>query len=68
MGNAQARSQLGALYATGHCVPLDRARAYNWFSLAVRAASGHNIWIERNRQMLWEQMTEAEKARALGAQ
>jgi hypothetical protein len=68
MGNAQARSQLGALYATGHCVPLDRARAYNWFSLALRASSGHSIWVERNRQMLWDQMTESEKARALGAQ
>ena len=68
MGNAQARSQLGALYATGHCVPLDRARAYNWFSLALRASSGHSIWVERNRQMLWDQMTESERARALGAQ
>jgi len=68
MGNAQARSQLGALYATGHCVPLDRARAYNWFTLALRASSGHSVWVERNRQMLWDQMTESEKARALGAQ
>jgi TPR repeat protein len=68
MGSTQACSQLGTLYATGHCVPLDRARAYNWFSLALTAASGHNIWIERNRRMVWDQMTDSEKARALGAQ
>jgi hypothetical protein len=62
LGNAEARSQLGAMYATGHCVPLDRARAYQWFSLAAEAANGRNVWIERNREMLWSKMTDAEKA------
>jgi hypothetical protein len=62
LGNAEARSQLGAMYATGHCVPLDRARAYQWFSLAAEVANGRNVWIERNREMLWSKMTDAEKA------
>lgn len=62
-GSAMARSKLGGLYATGNCVPLDRARAYNWFTRA-REAGDHNIWIERNLSMLWNEMTPEEKARA----
>jgi hypothetical protein len=62
-GNASARSKLGGLYATGHCVALDRAEAYNWFTLA-REAGAKNVWIDRNREMLWSQMTPDEKARA----
>ena len=31
MQNPQAFSHLGALYATGECVPMDRAVAYAWF-------------------------------------
>jgi hypothetical protein len=62
-GNTTALSKLGGLYATGNCVPLDRARAYNWFTKA-RAAGDHNVWIERNMSMLWNAMTPEEKARA----
>ncbi|MFB3918205.1 MAG: tetratricopeptide repeat protein [Terriglobales bacterium] len=65
MGNAKARSQLGGLYATGHCVPLDRAQAYGWFSLAADVSPGRNIWLERSRNMLWSQMTESERQRAI---
>ncbi len=61
-GNATASSKLGGLYATGNCVPLDRARAYNWFTRA-RQAGDHNIWTERNMSMLWAAMTPEEKAR-----
>ncbi len=64
MSNPKAYSQLGALYATGHCVPLDRARAYNWFTKSKNAGST-SIWVDQNRQMLWSQMTPAEKERAL---
>lgn len=64
-GNADARSKLGALYATGHCVSMDRAEAYNWFTLA-REAGSKNVWVERNREMLWSQMTPAERERTLG--
>jgi hypothetical protein len=63
-GSPDARSKLGGLYATGNCVRLDRAEAYNWFTLA-RDAGSRSVWLERNRQMLWDQMTQAEKARVL---
>lgn len=63
-GNAMARSRLGGLYATGHCVPLDRAEAYNWFTLS-RDAGGNNVWVQRNREILWTKMTADEKARAM---
>jgi TPR repeat protein len=67
-GNAKANSQLGGLYATGHCVPLDRARAYQYFTRAREAEHGRNVYIERNRQMLWSQMSDAEKAQARAVQ
>jgi TPR repeat protein len=63
-GSATARSKLGGLYATGHCVPLDRAEAYNWFTLA-RDAGASNVWVDRNRLMLWSKMTADEKARTM---
>ncbi len=63
-GNATARSKLGGLYATGHCVPLDRAEAYNWFTLSRRAGK-MNVWVERNREILWSKMTPEEKGRTL---
>jgi hypothetical protein len=61
-GNPQAASQLGALYATGHCVSMDRPTAYRWFSSAL--AERHNSLVEYNRQMLWSQMSEAERLQA----
>lgn len=64
-GSATARSKLGGLYATGNCVPMDRAEAYNWFTLA-REAGSKSMWVERNREMLWSQMTQAERERTLG--
>ncbi|MFB3814482.1 MAG: hypothetical protein ACE14L_10250 [Terriglobales bacterium] len=64
MENPKAYSQLGAMYATGHCVPLDRAQAYEWFTRA-KDAGERNVWVERNRRMLWGQMTAAEQQRAL---
>jgi hypothetical protein len=63
-GNATARSRLGGLYATGHCVPLDRAEAYNWFTLA-KDAGAHYSWIEHNRSMLWAQMSQSERDRVV---
>jgi TPR repeat protein len=64
LGNVQASSQLGALYATGHCVPVDRVRAYHWFTRAADATHGRNLLIERNRQILWNEMTSKEQAAA----
>ena len=63
-GNATARSRLGGLYATGHCVPLDRAEAYNWFTLA-KDAGARESWIEHNRSMLWASMTDRERERVM---
>jgi hypothetical protein len=63
-GNATARSRLGGLYATGTCVPLDRAEAYNWFTLA-KDAGAHYSWIDHNRNMLWAEMTDRERERVM---
>jgi hypothetical protein len=63
-GNSKAASQLGAMYATGHCVILDRPTAYRWFGSAL--AEHHSPLTERNRQMLWSQMSDSERQRALG--
>ncbi len=62
-GYSAASSKLGAMYATGNCVPQDRAQAYRWMSKAASAEPA-NTYLARNRDMLWEQMTAAERARA----
>lgn len=61
--SAKARSQLGALYATGHCVPQDRVEAYRWFTSAL-ALDPHNVWLDRQRNILFTQMTSRERQRA----
>ncbi len=63
--NPQAYSHLGALYATGECVPMDRALAYSWFRRAY-AKEPSNHYFERNLTMLWREMTPDEKQRATG--
>jgi hypothetical protein len=65
--NPQAFSHLGAMYATGECVPMDRAAAYAWFRRAYTAEPG-NHYFERNLTMLWREMTPPERLRATGAQ
>lgn len=65
--NLQAFSHLGALYATGQCVPKDRAVAYAWFRRAYVKEPG-NRYIEQNLTMLWREMTPAERQRATGRQ
>lgn len=64
--NAQARSQLGAMYANGTCVQQDRVAAYHWYTLALHAAPDNDA-IQHQRARLWESMTEMEReeARAL---
>lgn len=61
--NPRAMSHLGSLYATGQCVPLDRAQAYQWFSRAL-AADRSNTYIEHNLNMLWRAMNANERAKA----
>jgi TPR repeat protein len=62
--SAKAKSQLGVLYATGHCVPVDRPTAYRWFSRALRQEQ-NNQYVSHDLQMLWNQMTSEEKQLAL---
>ncbi|HLK33038.1 MAG TPA: hypothetical protein VKT29_08105, partial [Terriglobales bacterium] len=62
--SAKAKSTLGGLYATGHCAPLDRATAYRWFALALRQEP-NNSYLSHDLEMLWNQMTPAEKQRAI---
>ena len=61
--NPSAMSQMGALYATGVCVPFDRAQAYQWFSRALHEDRS-NTYLEHNLNMLWRDMSADEKARA----
>jgi hypothetical protein len=57
-----AAVQMAALYASGHCLRQDRVEAYRWF----RSASDlqpPNRWIEKNLNLLWAEMTPAERQR-----
>jgi hypothetical protein len=62
--NARARSLLGTMYATGHCVPRDLPNAYRWFALASRQQSD-NMWVQRNLEMIWREMTPQERQLAM---
>ncbi len=61
--NSAAASQMGALYATGTCVPLDRLAAYRYFSSALEM-SPSNAWLARERDELYGQMSSAERHQA----
>ncbi len=63
--NPQAYSHLGALYATGECVPMDRATAYSYFRRAY-AKEPTNHYFEQNLTMLWREMSPDERQRATG--
>jgi hypothetical protein len=58
--NSRARSLLGTMYATGHCVGRDLPNAYRWFALASRE-NADNIWVQRNLEMIWREMTPQER-------
>jgi hypothetical protein len=58
--NSRARSLLGSMYATGHCVPRDLPSAYRWFALASRDNTD-NLWVQRNLEMIWREMTPQER-------
>ena len=61
--NSAAASQMGALYATGTCVALDRLAAYRYFSSALEM-SPSNAWLARERDELYGQMSSAERRQA----
>ncbi|HWR16240.1 MAG TPA: hypothetical protein VN577_15535 [Terriglobales bacterium] len=58
--NAPAMSRLGAMYASGNCVTLDRRAAYKWFAKA-QLSEPNNQWLTRNLNMLWRDMTPEER-------
>jgi hypothetical protein len=61
--NPKAQSVLGAMYATGHCVNRDLPSAYRWFAKALRQEPG-NDRVAQDLQVLWKQMTPAERQAA----
>jgi len=63
--SAAADIQMGALYATGTCMPLDRVAAYRWFGSAQQLAPS-NAWLSRERDELYAQMSSTERQRANG--
>ena len=64
--NSRARGKLGALYATGKCVSQNRVEAYRWLSLALKDNQGSE-WTEKNREMVWRQMSPDERSRVATA-
>ena len=58
--NAKARSAMGTMYATGHCVSRDLPSAYKWFALALRVDPNNSV-VERNLSSVWNQMTPPER-------
>jgi hypothetical protein len=61
--NAKAQSLLGAMYATGHCASRDLPTAYRWFARALHNDPS-NVRLERDLQMVWNQMTPGERSLA----
>jgi TPR repeat protein len=51
-----AAVQMGALYASGHCVQRDQVSAYRWFNSAHELDPA-NPWIQTNLDQLWAEMT-----------
>ena len=62
--NSKARSLLGTMYATGHCVPRDLPNSYHWLALALRGEP-NNRWLSRDLQSVWNQMSDSEKQSAM---
>jgi hypothetical protein len=61
--NYAAASQMGALYATGTCVPLDRLAAYRHFTAALQMDPS-NPWLAQERDELYGRMTSDERRQA----
>lgn len=55
-----AAIQMAALYASGLCVKQDRVMAYRWFNSAHELQPA-NVWIQRNMDQLWAQMSSQER-------
>jgi hypothetical protein len=55
-----AAIQMAALYTSGLCVKQDRVMAYRWFNSAHELQPA-NMWIQKNMDQLWAQMTSQER-------
>ncbi|MGH9529813.1 MAG: hypothetical protein ACRD2S_07845 [Terriglobales bacterium] len=62
--NSKAQSTLATMYATGHCVPRDLPLAYRWFARALHQ-DPRNTRLDRDVEIMWNQMTPQEKQLAL---
>lgn len=62
--NAKALITMGALYATGHCLAKDLPTAYSFFAQALRQDPDNGA-LKQNAQMVWSQMTKAERDQAI---
>ena len=62
--NAKAQTLLGAMYATGHCVSRDLPTSYRWFAKALHGDPG-NSRVQRDLEVLWNQMTPEERRLAM---
>jgi hypothetical protein len=51
------------MYATGHCASRDLPTAYRWFARALHNDPS-NVRLERDLQMVWNQMTPGERSLA----
>ncbi len=58
--NSPAESLLGTMYASGHCVGRDLPMAYRWYARALHHDPA-NTRIQSDLEVLWKQMTPAER-------
>jgi hypothetical protein len=61
--HAKARSMMGTMYATGHCVQRDLPSSYRWFALALRVDPNNSV-LEKDLSAVWNQMTPPERQMA----
>jgi hypothetical protein len=47
--HAKARSAMGTMYATGHCVPRDLPSSYRWFARALQADPNYSLVVKKLR-------------------
>jgi len=64
--NAKAQAVLGTMYSTGHCVSRDLPTAYGWFAKALHSEPDNKRYAG-DLEVLWRQMTQAERQLALKA-
>lgn len=62
--NPKAQSTLATMYATGHCVRRDLPLAYRWFARALHE-DPRNTRLNRDVEIMWNQMTPQERTLAL---